>query len=433
VNRLLSEGEHLLWLIDRAVPQNFVMVARLSGLLDETVLRQALDHLQPRYPVLKCKIKHGPAPAFVTGAVPRIPLRTIRRKGEDHWIKETENEMLVPLPWTKGPLVRVMQLGSKDKAELLVTLCHITADATSGVKFVKNLLRIAGMLSQGKTPIPEPPLPELPALVDLLRDELKQEAGFFTAGKSQGQESLQAVELQGDKPVSPEKRITRIIQRTLSKGETKTLMIRSRKEKATVHTSICAALMQTMVEEIRNTQTVPQQGPLLIGCITPVNVRPLLKLPVEEDLGNFISNALHYQLIDDTSSLWEAARETRKSLQEDLETRKDIGRLLSAGKFLEPDLEPAELVSRLKDLFPPSGVTNMGQLDIPEHFGNLILEDLHYHPSINPLVKNGFALSVSGFRSHTTLNFLYAEPYISGERANRMVERTMKRLIEAVG
>ena len=100
MNRPLSAGEHLLWLIDQAVPQNFVMVARLShlsGMLTNlpSLLRQALDILRQRYPSLNCQIKRGKAkvPGFVTGNVPKIPLRIIQRKGDDHWIEESENEI----------------------------------------------------------------------------------------------------------------------------------------------------------------------------------------------------------------------------------------------------------------------------------------------------------------------------------------------------
>jgi hypothetical protein len=186
-----------------------------------------------------------------------------------------------------------------------------------------------------------------------------------------------------------------------------------------------------MVEQIRLSQQVPQKGPLLMGCITAVNIRHLFKQPPGDNLGNFISNALHYQLIDDGTSLWEAARETKKSLQAHLDAGQDINLRLAAGSLLQPNETPVELISRLKDIFPPTGITNMGQLDIPERFGNILLENLHYNPSINPSIKNGFGLSVSAFGNLTTLNFLYAEPFISKERANQMVESAMKRLKNA--
>jgi hypothetical protein len=189
--------------------------------------------------------------------------------------------------------------------------------------------------------------------------------------------------------------------------------------------------MQSMLEQIRLSQPVPQKGPLLMGCISPVNIRHLFKQHPGDNLGNFIAYGLHYQLIDDHTSLWEAARETKKSLQEYLEAGKDISARLGAGSLLKPDETPIEAITRLKDLHPPTGVTNMGQLDIPEQFGNLLLENLHYNPAITPSLKNGFGLSVSAFGNYTTLNFLYAEPYISKERANQMVESAMKRLKNA--
>lgn len=436
MNRPLSSGEHLLWLIDQAVPQNFVMAARLSYryrvLTDLPLLvRHALDILRQRYPSLNCRIKKGKAPEFVTGRVPKIPLRIIQRKGDDHWIEESEKEMLKPLPWTRGPMVRVLLMESQNQWELLLTFCHLTTDATSGVKFLKHLLTIADRLSRGENPTREPPLPGLPPVDDLLREEVKQRAQALANQESTGEQSLKPVDLQGNREVPVEKRITRIIPRQLSKAELKKLMKKSRKEKTTVHTAFCAALLQTMVEQIRLSQQVPQKGPLLMGCITAVNIRRLFKQPPGDNLGNFISNALHYQLIDQRSSLWEAARETKKSLQEHLESGQDINMRLAAGSLLKPNEMPIELITRLKDLFPPTGVTNMGQLDIPGQFGNLLLENLHYNPSINPSIKNGFGLSVSAFGNHTTLNFLYAEPYISKERAYQMVESTMSRLKNA--
>lgn len=436
MNRPLSVSEHLLWFIDQAVPQNFVIVARLShpeGSLIKfpSLLRQATEIIQQRYPSLKCKIKGGKAPKFVTRDVPPIPLHIIRRENDSHWIQETENQMLEPLPWTKGPLVRLILLDSPKKWDLLVTLCHVTADATSGLKFLKHLLTIANKLSRGEMPTPELPLPELPPVTDLLSEEVKQQAETLKNTKITGYDSFTPIELQGDKYTPPEKRITRIIQKILSKTETKKLIVKSRREQASMHSTLCAALMQTMVEEIRLSQQVLQKGPLLIGCITPVNIRHLFKQPIGENLGNFISNALHYQLIDNHSSLWEAARETKKSLQEQLEAKKDINALLGAVNILKPNETPIGLISRIKDTFPPTGVTNLGQLDIPERFGDFILENLHYNPSINPFIKDGFAISVSGLSSHTTLNFLYAEPYISSTRAKRMVERTIERLKNA--
>jgi NRPS condensation-like uncharacterized protein len=412
------------------------MAARLSPLSGKlthlpSLLRQALDILRQRYPSLNCRIKKGKTPEFVTGNVPEIPLRIIQRKGRDHWVEESENQMLEPLPWTKGPMVRLVLMEAQDQWDLLLTFCHLTTDAASGVKFLKHLLTITDRLSGGETPDVEPPLPGLPPVDDLLREEVKQRAQALAGQESTGEQTLKPVDLQGDREVPVEQRKTRIIPRQLTKTELKKLMVKSRKEKATVHSAFCAALLQTMAEQIRLSRQVPQKGPLFMGCISAVNIRHLFKQPPGDNLGNFISNALHYQLIDDGASLWEAARETKKSLQAHLDAGQDINMRLAAGSLLQPNETPIELITRVKDLFPPTGVTNMGQLDIPERFGNILLENLQYNPSINPSIKNGFGLSVSAFGNHTTLNFLYAEPFISKERANQMAESAMKRLKDA--
>jgi NRPS condensation-like uncharacterized protein len=84
----------------------------------------------------------------------------------------------------------------------------------------------------------------------------------------------------------------------------------------------------------------------------------------------------------------------------------------------------------INKLFPPVVVTNLGRLDIPEQFGDLTLEQLHFTLAI-AVLKNGFAIAVSTFRGLMTLNFLYSEPYISEKKANEIMESTMKRLKEA--
>ncbi|MFC2145906.1 hypothetical protein ACFLRT_00940 [Acidobacteriota bacterium] len=77
-------------------------------------------------------------------------------------------------------------------------------------------------------------------------------------------------------------------------------------------------------------------------------------------------------------------------------------------------------------------VTNLGRLDIPQHYGDLKLEAIHAGGAMNCAARSGLAICVTTFRGRLTLNFLYAAPYISKQRANKIVESTMKRLREAI-
>lgn len=437
MNRHLGALEHAMWLIDQVVPQNFVMIARLSrasGLLTnfKDVLRQALDLLQARHPVLKSKIKEGEAPEFVSVGVPEIPLNIVKRQDDHHWIEVAEKEMQVPVPWTLGPLVRVVLLESPDKCELLVTFCHVVADALSGVVFVKNLLVIVGELLKGGAIEPESRLPQLPSSLDLLRKDIKYPPEFLDIKGRIMRAFHKPVKLSGDNEVTPEKRITRVIQRILTKTETKKLISKCREKKTSVHGALCAALMQTVVNQIRKAQNVPQSGALMIGCTSPVNIRHLFTTTIGENIGNFISDAMHFQLIDDQSSLWSAARNVKKSLQKEIKFGRDIKAIRGVGEFLKLKPTPLELVTGISQMVPPVAVSNMGMLDIPEKFGDLSLEEFHFTLSINPGVGSGFAISVTGFLGVMTINFLYSEPYLSKDRVQIMVENTLERLKDAL-
>jgi NRPS condensation-like uncharacterized protein len=309
------------------------------------------------------------------------------------------------------------------------------ADASSGVHVVHNFLRIADKLLRGESNFLEPPLPELPSSLDLLREDVIRKAN--SPDRLEKDETATApgnepVDLNGDVIVSPDKRITRIVQRKLSKAETGKLVTRCKNEDTSVHGALCAALLQVVIEQVRESKNVPQQGPLMIGCTTPVDIRHLFARPLGEDVGDFISDALHYQLIDDHSSLWISAREVKKSLQKVLESREDIKAVLHVEDFLKSYSNPLDMAIALSQLFPPVAVTNLGRLDIPEKFEDLIQEELHFTLSINPGVKNGIAMAVTTFRGCMTINFLYSEPYLAKERAMRLIEKTMFRLKEAI-
>lgn len=432
MNRQLSELEHAAWILDQGIPQNFVMLARVSGTLSEPVLREALDMVQERHPPLKCKIKEGRPPEYVSENVPKIPLQVMERKDENQWIEFAEKEIMEPFPFTEGPLVRVIQLASQNKCDLIVTFCHIIADATSGVNFINNLLRIAEKLARGIKPDAEPTLPVLPSSLELLRKDLKFKPEFLDIAGRFNRTIHKPVELPGDEESPPEKRITRIIQKILSPEDTKRLASRSKENRNSVHGALCAAFLQAVVEQIRKTQELPKKGPFMVGCLTPVNMRPLFSRPVKEEIGDYISHALHTQLIDENVSIWAAAKNVKKSIERELKFRRDIKETRGIGELLKVFKTPEEMVTGLIDAFPPVAVTNMGRLDIPEQFGELKLEEIHYAVSINPACKNGFAVAVTTHRGHMTLNYLYSEPYLSEKTANTMVESTMNRLKEAI-
>jgi NRPS condensation-like uncharacterized protein len=383
-----------------------------------------LDIVQERHPPFQCRIKTGDVPQFVTGDVPQIPLRVIKRKHKHHWIEEAEEESIRHLPWTTGPLVRMVLLQSGDKCDLLASFFHVVADGLSGISFFHNLLRVAGKLSSGDTPDTEPPLPELPSTLELLKKDLNYKKDYTMPSNHVNHKP---VEFPPDRDPSTGREISRLIPVILSKTDTKKIITRCKENKVSVHEALCAALMQTVVKYIRESRLMPKKGPLLIGCITPVNIRHRFKISIGEDIGNFISGSYHYQLIDDNSSIWDAAREVKKSLAWELEHGKDVEVLLNIGSFFKENAAPEDMARDMDKVVPPLTVTNMGRIDIPGQYGNILLEELHAVSNFYPR-KNRFSIIVTTFRGQMTMDCHYSEPYLSKERARLIVKNTIKRL-----
>ncbi|NIM16558.1 MAG: hypothetical protein GTO45_31480 [Candidatus Aminicenantes bacterium] len=428
MQRPLSDVEEANWLFDQAVSVSFVMVAHISGPLTESILRQALDMAQKKYPPLRWKIKEGSVPEFVTEGVPKIPLRIIERKSKDHWLEEAEAEMHKQFPWTKGPLVRVVQLVSKNKNEcdLLFTFCHIASDGLSGVIVVKDILTFAGKLSRGETLEPPTPLPTPLSSIDLLKKELKYEPDL--SGTKDSIDLHKPVELEAEKEVPPHKRITRILHKELSQSEVKQLAKKCKEEKTSVHGTLFAAFLQAVVEQIRKTQDVPQKGPLNIGALSPVNIRHHFIKPVPEDIGYYISFAIHHQLVDEHSSFWETAKKIKEALETEIKAGQDIKAILGVGDTLKTTTTPIELVREVNASLPPVGITNLGNVDIPQQYGDLRLKKFHFTVAISVGSKSGLGMTIMTFAGIMTINFLFSEPYRSRQKTEIIAEAMMKRL-----
>ncbi|MFC2145907.1 condensation domain-containing protein [Acidobacteriota bacterium] len=352
MSRKLSPIEYGNWLIDKVVCTNLVIIARVSGDLTEPVLRQALDYVQAKYPSLRWRIKDGEVPEFVSEGVPKIPLRIVQRQYEQHWIEEAEREIYEQCPYFKGPLVRMVQVISKDKksCDLVMGCCHAATDGISIIMVVKELLSTAAKLSQGETIPPPTPLPEPLPSTELLKKDLEFEPYPLDEA---GIKALKSEILKGDRDVPPDKRITHIIHRVLEEGETQKLVASCKKENTSVHTALCAAFFQAVVEQIRAQQKPARKGPLVISCLTPVDIRHHFIKPVEEDIGYYISFAMHYQRIDENAPIWPAAMEIKDAILTEINAGKDIEAILSVGEFWKKYPTPVEMVRGINQSYPP--------------------------------------------------------------------------------
>lgn len=429
MKRKLGTNERVVWLSTQAGSLNFVNVAHLSNVLDEHVLRKALDLLPQRHPLLKTRIEiQGNELLFNSDAVPQIPLRTEVRCSDDHWYDEAEKEINSPFPCFEGPLVRVVLLRGDKTSDILITFHHIIGDGMSGVYLMRDLLQLAGQITRGITPVVEP-FPERPPMEDML--PARGMDGLVKTASLIGKQArtilvLRPKKLPKDGEAPKEECRAHIIHQVLSQKETQNLVTRCREESTTVHGALCAALLKASAALICD--VTEKERPIPVSFMSTVDLRQFLNPPVGEEVGFFVSLVITGQNVARTTKFWDLARTARDEVYKSIEKGEQFIFISLLDKLFPKGATPTSLTKRASSIYPAALlVTNLGRLTIPEEYGPLFLQKFHMALA-DTSVPEHFTASVVTYRDELTINFSYTEPTLSEEHANTLVEDTMKAL-----
>jgi aspartate racemase len=160
----LSFLQERLWLLDQLEPgsaaYNRPLALRLTGLLDESALRQALRTIIDRHEILRTRFTNqGGQPAQVISPTLALDLRIIDLSALDPTEREPRArdlatvEALRPFDLSKDPVFRatLLRLGEQDHILLLV-FHHIAFDAWSARVFLGELATLYSALTTGGSP-----------------------------------------------------------------------------------------------------------------------------------------------------------------------------------------------------------------------------------------------------------------------------------------
>ncbi len=435
MNRKLGASERVAWLCDQAGSVNFVVVARVMGLLDEHVLRTALDLLPQRHPILRTRIEvQEGEPVFVSQNVPEIPLRVEVRYSDDHWHTEAEKEIDHSLPWPVGPLIRVTLLKSPHVSDVLITFHHAIGDGTSSIYLVRDLLNLVGQITEGVTS-DITSFPERPPVEDLLPKSAHGLNGLVKTIDLLGKQLKTIIfrhpqKLPIDSNTLPYDRRVRIIHGVLSPEETTSLIARCREEDTTVHGAFCAALLKAAAHQIYSMRS--DTKPLTIGCMSAIDLRRFLSPPIDEEVGLFISMAITAHHVSEDTKFWDLARDARKAVHQSIENGEPFVFLSLLDRFLANDATPSDLAGLVSKVYPSAMlVTNLGRITIPERYGPLVLQEVHF-AAIDKAIAEHFIAAIVTYRNKLVMNFSYVEPTLSHECAAELAEDAMKILRSAL-
>jgi aspartate racemase len=166
----LSYNQQGLWVLDQLMPGSSLyhtpVAVRLTGVLDSTALKQALDQIVARHEALRTTftILDGTPSQFVTPEI-KLELPLIDLSGKAAAEVEAEAQRLLqheaqrPFDLSQGPLVRSLLLRLNDEEHiLLVTMHHIVTDGWSVGIFQRELSAFYQAEITGESP----ELPDLP-------------------------------------------------------------------------------------------------------------------------------------------------------------------------------------------------------------------------------------------------------------------------------
>jgi NRPS condensation-like uncharacterized protein len=427
--RKLGANERVVWQTIQAGSINFATVAHVSGVMDEPILRTALNLLSQCHPLLRARIdiQQG-EPVFTSCDVPMIPLRVVRRTEDAQWLEEAEIEVNTVLHWSTGPLLRAVLLQGDDCSDIIIRFHHVVGDGMSGMVLVHDLMRLLGEICNGKTPTLRP-LPERPPVEELL-PHVNGLQGLAKSAALAGKQMVNILirrprKLPVDKNAPLEECYTRIVHRMLSEEETGTLVERCRRESTSVHGALCAAMLISAGRQICDSE---QAHPITLNCMSPVDLRPYLNPPLKEELGFFASMVITAHKVHNNEGFWDLARSVRSQVQTSIQRGEPFVFVSLLDKLTPHNARPSDFARRASEIYPaPIMVTNLRRITIPQVYGPLTLEKLHFTVS-NKAVPDLFNAAAVTFADKVTLNFSYVDPVISPERARVLVEDTMRML-----
>ena len=426
--RPLTDVERAAWLIDQVSPLKFVTVAHVAGDLSAAALRRALDAVQARHPLLRVGISPGPPPCYRWTARP-LALRVVPRVDADTWRAEVDREREAPMDVAGGPLVRVVLVRSPERSEILATSHHVMSDGMTAITLTRDLLESAGRWLAGDEP-GLAPLPPRPGLDDLLPRAVRGWRGLrriVPHGLRQLRTLLRRPQkLAEERDVPLDRRRSRTRHVVFDPAFTAALHARSKAERSTVHGALAAAALQAVQAHLRRGRDA--RAPALLGCCTPVNLRPDLEPAMHDEIGLFVGPIVSFHAVAAAPDLWPLAREVRDAVHG---ARADHGpaTTLAAQCLLLPRRATPRFAARLlyHPLFGAIAVTNLGSPAIARRYGPLTLEQLHVCPTANPF-GSLLSLAVTTVHGRMTVNFTYNEGVVAEATVDALVADVCARL-----
>ncbi len=330
-SRPLAGLEHAMRLTDEVTPFNVVTVLRLEGPLSVPTLRAALDAVQRRHAMLRCRIvAAGRKFLFHFDVAGPIPLEVGERPTPESWVAAAQEELHRPFDLTAGPLVRCRYLAGSSCGDLLLTFHHAIVDATSAVRLFDELLSVCAGRSSGDggDAIEEGRQPAsafFPAEYRGLR--LARAVASFMGRQMADEASFRWHSRGVRKPPIAESGRCRILPIRLPTALTNAIIQASRRQRVTLNAILSAGMMAAVQRRLYPSPRAP------LRHIIFSDLRPRLNRTVSDRmLGCFLTMFRFTVMVERDGDFWTLARAIQDStLRSERSGERYLAYLMSPG------------------------------------------------------------------------------------------------------
>ncbi len=426
VPRPLSSLERWHWTADQTAPLHIAASVRISGVVDASVIRDALDALVLRHPILRTAIRsdHGANPRFVPARLRPIPLRLV---DEGSWLTEIDRELRERFQ-PDAPLLRATLISvESDVHDLVLTSTYSIADAVSVVSLIRQVLELTAEGIPDWTPeLAAPSGPEHLVPVPFQGLGGKGRGLARLAADAIRDRRISPMRLSSEAEVPPEERFTRLAHRTIGGTEYRALLSECSRRHIRCEAAIAAALAAAA-----GADAGVQEADFTIGVSVPF--RDHLAEPLDtETIGSFQAILAIPGACRPGQPLWQAAQSFDAKLRSGIRRRHHLAALGTIGLLTPKTPAKADGVVKLLDTRSPGNMC-MTLLDVsgfPARIGDWRLSAPQFVSGMS--ISGYLMLTVATGPDELALNLGYIDDIISTWRAETLIENTTTALRKAV-
>lgn len=433
MNRYLTTSERVFLAMADQVVMNPIVMVRCRGVLPVDRIEAALRQTQRRHPALRVRLVREAQPWFSARDVPPIPLQVVERTSPDHWREVVREQLNTPFDATVGPLIRFILVRDEQACELICVTDHLNADGRSGLFVLRDVLRMIDDPELRLVPLRERDsfdsyLPTGPwdlRMPDAIRG-LWAERTRAVLSRLDGV-GARVLGRPGEQALPAERAPIEFVHRRIDAERTTALIRACRREDNTVLCALVVACAHALATAERS------RGRGLIGCVTPIDIRPLLDPSVGDDFGIFAWAPTSYHPIAPHADFWGLCRRMRRIVRayRSMPALAGMRRLLDVMEFTE-DTRFGTAGGRAMRLMLDGMmvVSNLGRVALPERVAGVEVESFGFFAMI-PEVE--FVLGVQSFRGVLELNYCCSRHWMRPARVAAVADRVEAVLDAAIG